>query len=147
MEKIGITKQKDMTKLSGFTKTRLVKPSSIAKPKIMSLLTSLIVSYLITGLMLLILALLLYKMNFDEGKVTIGIIAVYIFSCFIGGNIVGRKVGEKKYLWGMILGVVYFVLLLGISTLVQPGSMTGVRYLITSMIMCVGGGMLGGMLS
>lgn len=124
-----------------------MEKSSIQKPKIMTLLKSLIFAYLITGLMLLILALLLYKMNFDEGKVTIGIIVVYILSCFLGGNLMGRKVGEKKFLWGLGLGVAYFVLLLGISTLVQPGSMTGVNYLLTSLAMCAGGGMLGGMLS
>jgi len=124
-----------------------MEKSSIQKPKIMTLLKSLIFAYLITGLMLLILALLLYKMNFDEGKVTIGIIVVYILSCFLGGNLMGRKVGQKKFLWGLGLGVAYFVLLLGISTLVQPGSMTGVNYVITSLAMCAGGGMLGGMLS
>lgn len=124
-----------------------MEKSDVQKPKIMTMLKSLIFAYLITGLMLLILALLLYKMNFDEGKVTIGIIVVYILSCFLGGNLLGRKVGQKKFLWGLCLGLAYFVLLLGISTLVQPGSMTGAKYLLTSLAMCAGGGMLGGMLS
>lgn len=117
------------------------------KPKIMSLLKALIFSYVITGLMLLILALLLYKFDIDEGKVTIGVIVVYIVSCFLGGFLLGRKVGQKKFLWGMCLGVCYFVLLLGVSTLVHPGAMSGVKYLITAFVMCMGGGMLGGMLS
>lgn len=117
------------------------------KPKIMSLLKALIFSYVITGLMLLILALLLYKLDFDESKVTIGVIIVYIVSCFLGGFLLGRKVEQKKFLWGMCLGLCYFVLLLGVSTLVQPGAMSGVKYLITAFAMCMGGGMLGGMIS
>lgn len=121
--------------------------SSVQRPKIMSLLKSLIFSYVITGIMLLILALLLYKMNFNEGKVTVGIIVVYILSCFLGGYFLGRKTGEKKFLWGMCLGGCYFILILGISTLVQPGAMAGIKNLLTSFVMCVGGGMLGGMLS
>ena len=71
--------------------------------KMMSLIKGLIVAYLITGSLLLLLALLLYKLELDEGKVTIGIIVIYVVSCFFGGFLVGKKAGTQKFLWGMLL--------------------------------------------
>lgn len=116
-------------------------------PKMMSLVKGLIVAYLITGISLLILALLLYKMNLDEGKVTIGIIVIYVLSCFLGGFFVGKKAGSQKFLWGMFLGLSYFLLLTAVSVLTEPGLTEGWKGLATSFVMCMGAGMLGGMIS
>lgn len=116
-------------------------------PKMMSLVKGLIVAYLITGISLLILALLLYKMDLDEGKVTIGIIVIYVLSCFLGGLFVGKKAGRQKFLWGMILGLSYFLLLTAVSAVTEPGLASGWKGLVTSFVMCMGAGMLGGMVS
>ena len=116
-------------------------------PKMMSLVKGLIAAYLITGILLLLLALLLYKLELDEGKVTIGIIVIYVLSCFIGGFFVGKKAGTQKFLWGMLLGVTYFLLLTAVSAVTEPGLASGFKGLLTSFIMCSGAGMLGGMLS
>lgn len=115
--------------------------------KMMSLIKGLIVAYLITGSLLLLLALLLYKLELDEGKVTIGIIVIYVVSCFFGGFLVGKKAGTQKFLWGMLLGVTYFLLLTAVSAITEPGLSTGWKGMITSFVMCSGAGMLGGMLS
>lgn len=71
---------------------RTVKQS----PKIMSLVKGLIAAYLITGILLLILALFLFKMHLDEGKVTLGIIIIYIVSCFFGGLFVGKRQDSRS---------------------------------------------------
>lgn len=115
--------------------------------KIMPIVRALLIAYAVTGIMLLILALLLYKVNMGEGAVTAGIIIVYIVSCFLGGWTAGHNIGHKKYLWGFLTGVCYFLLLVVISAAFQQGSMAGVRYLITAFAMCAGGGMVGGMIS
>ncbi len=116
-------------------------------PKMMFLVKGLIAAYLITAILLLILALLLYKLDLDEGKVTIGIIVIYVTSCFIGGFFVGKKAGSQKFLWGMLLGLTYFLLLTAVSAVTEPGLASGWKGLITSFVMCAGAGMLGGMLS
>ena len=104
-------------------------------PKMMSLVKGLIAAYLITGILLLLLALLLYKLELDEGKVTIGIIVIYVLSCFIGGFFVGKKAGTQKFLWGMLLGVTYFLLLTAVSAVTEPGLSSGFKGLLTSFIM------------
>ena len=116
-------------------------------PNVMKLLKALIFAYLVTALCLLILAVLLYKLERDEGQVAAGIVAVYILSCFLGGFFLGRKVENRKFLWGLLLGTAYFLFLLGISLILEPGGLAGTKTLLTSIAMCLGGGMLGGMLS
>lgn len=54
------------------------------------IMKALLVSYLVTGLLLLLIAGLLYRFQLDEGKVQIGIILTYILSCFTGGFLAGR---------------------------------------------------------
>ena len=62
--------------------------------KITALLTGLVAAYAITGGSLLLLALLLFKLDLTEGKITAGIIIIYILSCFLGG-IAGREAGGQ----------------------------------------------------
>ena len=59
----------------------------------------------------------------------------------------GKLVGEKKFLWGILLGLLYFLLLLGISLAVNHDLKNPEMNLVTTLVLCVGGGMLGGMVS
>ena len=117
------------------------------KSKVMVVLKSLMISYVVTGILLLILAALLFKLELDEGKVTIGIIAVYIISSFLGGWIAGKGVESRKFMWGLIVGCAYFVMLTIISLLANQSLQAEPWQLITTFRMCMGGGMLGGMLA
>lgn len=112
-----------------------------------AILKSLLVSYILTGILLLILALLLFKFDFDKGKITVGIIVVYILSSFMGGFVIGKSQKNRKFLWGMALGCVYFVILTGISFLINRGIQGDFIHMATTCVMCVGGGTLGGMIS
>ena len=119
------------------------KKKSIA----IAVLRSLFVSYIITGILLLLLALLLYKVDLDRGKVAAGIILIYILSSFIGGFIAGKSLKNRKFLWGMGIGCTYFVVLVIVSMLVNKSIQSDIMHIATTFVMCVGGGMLGGMLS
>ena len=70
---------------------------------------ALLVSYLLTGGLLLLLAGLLYRFRLDEGKIQIGIILIYIFSCFAGGFLSGKMMKSRKFLWGVLLGLLLFL--------------------------------------
>lgn len=115
--------------------------------RLIMMLKALLASFVVTGALLLILAALLYKMGLDEQKVSFGILAIYVISTFIGGVIAGKIAGQKRFFWGMLTGVFYFLLLLLISFGVYrtfQGNATGV---ITTFLLCAGGGMMGGMVS
>ena len=115
--------------------------------KIMWMLKSLLASYIVTGLLLLGLSFLVYKFELDEQLVVGGIVAIYVISTFLGGYIIGKLTGVRKFVWGMIVGAIYFVLLFLISYGVYREFNTNGISVITTAILCIGGGTLGGMLS
>lgn len=113
----------------------------------LQVMMSLLVSYIVTGIMLLLLSMLLYKFDLDDAKVAVGIIFIYILSCFLGGFIVGKKMGEKKFIWGAVLGGSYFILLIFLSLIVNRSINEDIMNMVTVLVLCVCGGMVGGMLS
>lgn len=115
--------------------------------KMMWMLKALLASYIVTGLQLLGLTFLVYKFELDEQLVVAGIVAIYVVSTFMGGYIIGKLTEVKKYIWGMLTGVAYFLLLFLISYGVYREFNTNGISTITTAILCIGGGMLGGMLS
>lgn len=121
---------------------------TIAKgSQIVSIIKALLASYIVTGILLFVLTFLLYKFDWDEQKVTAGIIVIYVLSTFVGGFILGKLKRVRKFLWGLIMGVLYFVLLFLISFGVYRSFDGNGTNLITTLLLCAGGGMLGGMLA
>ena len=108
---------------------------------------ALLASYVVTGLFLLFLAGLLYKFRMDEGKIQIGIILTYILSCFVGGFLAGKMMKSRQFLWGVLLGVLYFLIMTLVSLAVNRELQSSTSGFVTAFLLCMGGGMLGGMLS
>ena len=108
---------------------------------------ALLAAYVVTGLLLLAIAGFLYRFQWDEGKVQIGIILTYILSCFIGGFLAGKMMKSRKFLWGVLLGFLYFLVMTLVSVAVNRELQSSSSGMITSFLLCMGGGMLGGMLS
>lgn len=115
--------------------------------KIMWMLKAMLASYIVTGLLLLLLTFLLYQFKLDEQTVVAGIVVIYVVSTFIGGLILGKLTKKRKFLWGSILGGLYFLLLFLISYGIYREFNTNGLNAITTALLCVGGGMLGGMVS
>ncbi len=104
-------------------------------------------AYIVTFVVLLILALLLYKMNLSEKVISGGIVVTYILSCFVAGLFAGKQMKQKRFLWGLIMGLGYYVILLVVSLVINQSFLAIADSMITTLILCAGGGMLGGMLS
>ena len=111
------------------------------------ILKSLLCAYIVTGIFLLLLTLLLFKMNLDEGKISAGITLVYVVSTFSGGFVAGKLAKMKRFLWGAATGVTYFVLLFLISLILYRSFQDNAGSMFTTFLLCAGGGMLGGMVS
>ena len=54
---------------------------------------------------------------------------------------------NKKFLWGMLTGALYFVILVLVSMAVNRKIQSDVTELISTLVICIGSGMLGGMIS
>ena len=114
---------------------------------VMWVLKSLLVSYILTGVLLLLLAVALYKLELNEKAVSAAIVAIYIVSTLIGGIIIGKFARVRRYLWGLGLGIGYFALLLLITLGVYRTLNGDAANMVTTFVLCAGGGMAGGMLS
>ena len=112
------------------------------------ILKSLLCAYLVTGVLLLILTVLLYKCGLEEKHVSAGILTVYILSTLAGGFVAGKMARVRKFVWGLGIGVLYFLLLVLISFWYFTTAFRSrfLSFLIVC-ILCTGGGMIGGMIS
>lgn len=115
--------------------------------KVTVILKNLLLSYIVTGLMMLLLSFLMLKLDVSNKVLSGGIIATYVLSTFLGGFLFGKSASQKRFLWGLLIGALYFAILLLISIL--AGSIMGMdaARVMTVMILCLFGGMLGGMVS
>lgn len=84
-----------------------------------AILRSLLLAYGVTGLFLLILAFLLFQFEFGGGTAAVGIIIIYVVSCLVGGFMAGKIIRKDRYIWGIVTGLSYYVLLLLVSFLAQ----------------------------
>jgi len=115
--------------------------------KMLALLKGLLISYAITALLLLLMAFLMLKLDLPGMVISGGINMAYIVSGFAGGFLIGRKVEQKKFLWGLLMGVCYFVVLMLISVAMNSSSPLPIGSLLTVLMICGMSGMLGGMVS
>ena len=115
--------------------------------KVIWWIKSLLASYIVTGILLLVLTFFMYKFELNEKIVSAVIVGIYVVSTLIGGMIIGKLTKSKRYLWGMVLGIIYFVLLLLITLGVYRTLNGDSVSIVTSLILCAGGGMTGGMIS
>ena len=61
-------------------------------------LKSLLSAYIVTGILLIVLTLLLYKAGLSEENVNAGIILTYVISTFSGGFVIGKLARVRKFL-------------------------------------------------
>ena len=108
---------------------------------------SLLCGYIVTGFLLLILALMLYKLGLSEQNVNAGIVLIYVISTFSAGFVLGKLAGKRKFLWGLFAGITYFVLLMLITLGVYHAFQGNVTNIAVTFLLCAGGGMLGGMIA
>lgn len=115
--------------------------------KILFLLKGLLFSYIITAFILLLLSFLMLKLDLSSLVISGGINFAYILSNFLAGFYVGKKAELRKFVWGIVMGVMYFVILMLISLVMNRVSPIPLGGLLTVLIMCGLSGMLGGMIS
>ncbi|MGN1148088.1 MAG: TIGR04086 family membrane protein, partial [Lachnospiraceae bacterium] len=111
------------------------------------LMKCLLFAYILTGGLLLLLALLVYRFGLPEKVVSLAIIAIYLGATFFAGFVTGKKLKTRKYLWGLFMGGMYFLVLVILSLLVNHSFKDVAANFFTVLVMCAGSGMLGGMFS
>ena len=107
----------------------------------------LLVTYILTAGLLMLLALLVYRFGISEEVVSAAIIGIYVGATFLAGVMSGRKLKSRRYLWGLLVGSLYFLILVVLSLLVDHSIQDVAGNFFTVFVICAGSGMLGGMIS
>lgn len=123
----------------------MVKISGTGKTKV--LFMSVVIAYLITVFLLLVLAFIVLKKGTYGMIVSAFITAIYLLAPFAGGFYAGRKTGQKKFVWGLVVAVLYFVIYLTVGFVMGSAADKEVFDYIKEFLLIIVGGMLGGMLS
>ena len=71
--------------------------ANASKP--IQMMKALLLSYAVTGVLLLGLAFLLYKFGLGESQVNLGIMVTYILYCLAGGFYIVRNGKTSRLLW------------------------------------------------
>ncbi len=107
---------------------------------------SLIFAYILTGILLLGVAVLIFKAGISESVAAICMVIVYVVATLFAGFSLAKKIEKQQFLWGLLVGFLYFVVLLIISLSLNQG-LDGINSnFVTTLALCTAGGMLGGML-
>jgi len=115
--------------------------------KAVALLKGILGAYLVTLGLLLLLTLFVYRFQLPEKAVSIGICAIYVCAGLTAGFFTGKQAVAKRFLWGLIAGAVYFIVLLVASLVAGHEVADNVARTVLVLFLCTASGMLGGMLS
>lgn len=114
--------------------------------KAIFVLKILLFTYLISFILLGILALIVYKTSCNDKIVFRGIILIYFLSTFLGGMSAGKIKKSKRLIWGAAIGAAYVIVLVVVSVIMGNAGIKESEIIVAS-IASLAGGMIGGMLS
>ena len=109
--------------------------NGIVKP----MLRSLLISYVLSGLLLGALAFALYKLRLKEGQVNLMVYLVYLAACLAGGAAAGKRLRQRRFFWGLLSGLFYFLILFAVSWAMNPWSALDTERSVTVMAVCAPG--------
>ncbi|MGN0159627.1 MAG: TIGR04086 family membrane protein [Brotaphodocola sp.] len=111
------------------------------------ILRALLIAYILSGFLLLLLALALYKLNLSESQTGIAVYIIYVLACMIGGLVAGKIAGSRRFFWGLFIGAIYCLLLTLLSLLFEDGTLPDFHRFLKILGCCMASGMFGGIIS
>ena len=116
--------------------------------RMVALLKCVMASYLVTVILLVVIAFFLYKVQIGEQVVDLAIVVVYVLASLLSGFLYAKGAKSRRFIWGTMAGGAYFIVICLISIAVQPQEFELLsNACITTFVICMGSGMLGGMLA
>lgn len=107
---------------------------------------SICISYIVSFILLLAFALVMFYMNVSDKTVGIFVICTYFFSTLFGGVSIAKSVKRRKFLWGIIIGGIYFAIIFLLSMIGNDNVSSAFSSIVIGTTISVLGGMIGGML-
>lgn len=112
-----------------------------------TLLRAVFLGLIISAVMILIISALMLKVGLSETATSVLVIVTYILSNIVAGLFMGKGMEKRRFLWGMLSGATYFVLLLLVALLFTDAKDLNIASAIRTLMICLFSGMFGGMVS
>lgn len=106
--------------------------------------TAVVCSFLITVLFLVLVAFVALKAGLGENVISGMMMVIYVLAPAVGGFVLGKKRKVNRFLWGLCVGIVYFIVYVILALLTKTVPFTDIAWV--AVPVCLGG-MAGGMLS
>lgn len=110
------------------------------------ILKELLVQIILSTVLVVILAFIVFELSLGDGIIRIMILAIYGICSLVGGLILGKNIQKRKFLWGLVAGAIYIGLIMGISFIIRDETGGGAIGLGTGVAVALGFGTFGGML-
>mgnify|MGYP002611997308 CR=1 FL=1 len=107
------------------------------------LLQALLCSYLLSAILLLATAFFLYRFRLKESQIRLAVAVIYVLSGALAGFFFARTTGKRRFFCGLS----YFLILAAVSSFLGEGFTVSMPHLLTTMGMCIGGGIFGAVIS
>ena len=111
------------------------------------LLQALLCSYLLSAVLLLATAFFLYRFRLKESQIRPAVAVIYVLSGALAGFFFARTTGKRRFFCGLAAGLSYFLILAAVSSFLGKGFTVSMPHLLTTMGMCIGGGIFGAVIS
>ncbi|MBR3834174.1 MAG: TIGR04086 family membrane protein [Lachnospiraceae bacterium] len=115
--------------------------------KVGHIIKAVLVSFFATTILIALFAFIMFKFNVSENVIALGVTVIYVLSCGLGGFYIGKVIGERKFMWGLLVGAIYLVVLFMVSAIVGGDKSLLSENVLSLVLLCLGGGTLGGMLA
>lgn len=101
-------------------------------------------SIIVTAVFLVIMAFLMLKTGIGEEIISKLMLIGYIIAPASGGFFLGKKRKQARFLWGMLIGVLYFLVYMFIAVIAMDVPLSELLWVAIPVVLS---GMAGGMLS
>lgn len=108
------------------------------RSKLIPVIRTLLLSFLISIIILCLMALLMWKLSLSDGQVKTELYLSYLLSCLFGGFCFGHIFPKRRILWGLCFGIGYFVLLALVCVVVAKATLSYPAFLVLGLC-CLGG--------
>lgn len=101
---------------------------------------------IVSVLLIFICAFLAYKLRLGSPQIALLVTVIYAVGSFIAGFGMGHLRREKRLLWGICAGVLYFLVIILISLMVSRRIGSDGAKIVRNLFICVAAGGVGGIL-
>ena len=105
-----------------------------------------LISVMVSAAGMVLAALIFCAVGEGESRVSISGYVIVVLAVLICGIYAGHRMGYRRFLWGLALGMLYYATLCLISVVSGCMDAAGWQFCLPFVLLCLGSGMLGGMI-